>query len=129
MHLKILLPFGVFLEERGVKRIVVETKQGSFGLLPNRLDCTGALSPGILSYEIAGQEEQYLAIDGGILVKAGPEVLVSVRNAISGMQLGKLHEAVEREFLQLDEREKEVRSTVYKLESGFIRKFRKLLRE
>ena len=51
------------------------------------------------------------------------EVLVSVRNAIGGTDLNKLREAVEREFLNLDEQEKSVRSVMAKLESGFIRRF------
>lgn len=128
MHLKILLPFGIFAEENGVRRIVVETKGGAYGLLPNRLDCTGALVPGILTYETAPGEESYVAIDQGILVKAGADVLVSVRNAIGGKPLGQLHEAVKREFLELDEREKDIRSVLVKLEAGFIRQFQKLQR-
>jgi F-type H+-transporting ATPase subunit epsilon len=126
MNLKILLPFGIFAEQPSVKRIVAETPQGSFGLLPNRLDCVGALVPGILTYETESGGEQYVAIDQGILVKAGAEVLVSVRKAIGGMELGKLHEAVAQEFLELDEREKAVRSVLAKMESGFIRQFQKL---
>ena len=47
----------------------------------------------------------------------------SVRNAIGGMDLGKLRVAVEQEFLNLDEKEKSVRSVLSKLESGFIRRF------
>ncbi len=49
MHLKVLLPFQVFAENTGVSRIVAETREGSFGLLPHRLDCVAALVPGILS--------------------------------------------------------------------------------
>jgi F-type H+-transporting ATPase subunit epsilon len=49
-------------------------------------------------------------------------VLVSVRNAIGGMSLDKLREAVEQDFLQLDEQEKKVRSVLAKMESGFIRR-------
>ena len=45
-----------------------------------------------------------------MLVKAGTDVLVSVRNAIGGTDLDKLHEAVKQEFLELDEQEKNVRS-------------------
>lgn len=126
MHLKVLLPFGVFMDKQDITRIVVETRQGAFGLLPNRLDCTGAIVPGILTYQAVEQAEEYLAIDRGIMVKAGPEVLVSVRNAFGGMELGKLHEAVTQEFLQLDEREKEVRSVLYKMETRFIRQFQQL---
>lgn len=39
------------------------------------------------------------------------------------MDLGELHQAIEREFLNLDAQEKSVRSVLAKLESGFIRRF------
>ena len=122
MRLKVLLPFQVFAEIEGVKRIIAETPQGSFGLLPHRLDCAAVLAPGILTYETKAGEEVYIAVDEGILVKAGADVLVSVRNAIGGMDLGKLREAVEREFVDLDESEKQVRSVLARLESGFMRR-------
>jgi F-type H+-transporting ATPase subunit epsilon len=105
MHLKILLPFGIFAEKSGVSRIVAETREGSFGLLPHRLDCVAALAPGILTYEIEGEGEVYAAVDEGVLVKTGLDVLVSVRNAIGGTDLGQLHALVEKEFLNLDEPE------------------------
>jgi F-type H+-transporting ATPase subunit epsilon len=123
VKLKVLLPFQVFAEIGGVKRIVAETPQGSFGLLPHRLDCTAVLEPGILTYETDTDGEVYVAVDEGILVKAGANVLVSVRNAIGGMDLGKLREAVEREFVNLDEDEKQVRAVLARLESGFVRRF------
>lgn len=123
MHLKILLPFKVFAEKTGVSRIVAETRAGSFGLLPHRLDCVAALAPGILVFETEAEGEVCIAVDEGILVKTGTDVLVSVRNAIGGTDLGKLREAVEQEFLDLDDQEKSVRSVLAKLESGFIRRF------
>lgn len=123
MKLKVLLPFQIFAEIDSVKRIVAETPQGSFGLLPQRLDCVAVLEPGILTYETEREGEVYVAIDEGILVKAGANVLVSVRNAIGGMDLGKLREAVEREFVDLDESEKQVRAVLARLESGFVRRF------
>ena len=123
MNLKILLPFKVFAEQSGVLRIVAETRTGSFGLLPRRLDCVAALAPGILVFETAAEGEVCMAIDEGVLVKAGADVLVSVRNAIGGTDLGKLRAAVEQEFLNLDEQETSVRSVLAKLESGFVRRF------
>ena len=120
MHLKILLPFEIFAEKNGVSRVVAETREGSFGLLPHRLDCVAALAPGILIYENEGEKEVYVAIDEGVLVKTGLDVFVSVRNAIGGTDLGQLREAVEREFLNLNEREVSVRSVMAKMESGFI---------
>jgi F-type H+-transporting ATPase subunit epsilon len=123
MNLKVLLPFRIFAEKTGVKRIVAETREGSFGLLPHRLDCVAVLAAGILTFETETEGEVYVAVDEGVLVKAGADVLVSVRNAIGGMDLGKLREAVEREFVNLDEGEKQVRAVLAKLESGFVRRF------
>ena len=129
MNLKILLPFGVFAEKTGVSRIVAETREGSFGLLPHRLDCVAALVPGILIYESEAQGEVYVAVDEGVLVKAGSDVLVSVRRAIGGTDLGRLRDSVEREFLSVNEEEQSVRSVMAKLEAGFLRGFASFQRE
>ena len=123
MHLKVLLPFQVFAEQTGVTRIVAETREGSFGLLPHRLDCVAALVPGILIYQAEAGGEVLVAVDEGVLVKAGADVLVSVRRAIGGTDLGQLRAAVEKEFLTLDENEQSVRTAVTKLETGFLRRF------
>ena len=120
MTLKILLPFQVFAEKTGVSRIVAETNEGSFGLLPNRLDCVAALTPGILLYETEADGEVCVAVDEGVLVKAGSDVLISVRRAVGGADLGRLREAVEQDYLALDERERSVRSVTAKLETGFL---------
>ena len=123
MHLKILLPFQIFADKIDVSSIVAETREGSFGLLPHRLDCVAALVPGILIYQIESDGEVLVAVDEGVLVKTGPDVLVSVRRAIGGTDLGQLRDAVEREFLTLDEHERSVRLVVAKLETGFLRRF------
>lgn len=121
MNLKILLPFRVFAEEPDVSRVVVETRDGSFGILPRRLDCVAALAPGILTYD-AAEGEVFVAIDEGVLIKTGAEVLVSVRNAIVGGELADLRAAVEREFLVLDERERGVRIALAKMETSLLRR-------
>jgi len=122
MKLKVLLPFQVYAEKTDVTRIVAETHEGSFGLLPNRLDCVAALVPGILVFETESDGEVYVAIDEGVLVKTGQEVLVSVRNAIGGSELDQLRKAVEQEFLMLDEQEQNVRAVLARMESGFVRR-------
>ncbi len=129
MNLKILLPFQVFAEQTGVTRIVAETREGSFGLLPHRLDCVAALVPGILIYQSGTGGEVLVAVDEGVLVKTGADVLVSVRRAIGGTNLEQLHAAVEKEFLTLDENEQSVRTAVAKLETGFLRRFATLQHE
>jgi F-type H+-transporting ATPase subunit epsilon len=123
MHLKVLLPFQVFAEKIDVTRLVAETRAGSFGLLPHRLDCVAALVPGILIYQTESGGEVLVAVDEGVLVKTGMDVLVSVRRAIGGTDLGQLHTAVEKEFLTLDENERSMRQATAKLETGFLRRF------
>ena len=68
---------------------------------------------------------KYIAVDKGILIKAGENVTVSVRNAIGGSDLGKLNESVEKEFKLLDDNEKNVRSVMVKMESSFMLRLHK----
>ena len=123
MRLKVLLPFEVFVDEADVSRIVAETPEGSFGLLPHRLDCVAALSPGILIYETAAHDEVCLAVDEGVLVKTGGDVLVSVRRALRGTDLGQLRDAVTQQFEKQDAQDRNLRSAMARLESGFLRRF------
>jgi len=122
MHLKVLLPFRVFAEIDGVKRIVVQTNEGAFGLLPHRLDCVAAMPPGILIWETKAGDEVVTAVDEGVLVKTGADVLISVRNAIGGADLGQLREAVDREFLNIDAQERSAREALNKLSIGLVRR-------
>lgn len=122
MNLTILLPFQVFAEKTDVSRIVAETPDGSFGLLPNRLDCVATLAPGILTYETASEGAVYVAVDEGVLVKTGTDVFVSVRRAIGGTDLDQLRDSVDNEFRALDEHEQTVRTVMTKLESGLMRR-------
>lgn len=123
MDLKILLPYKVFAEVKNVSNIVAETSNGSFGFLPQRLDCAAVLVPGIFSYDT--DKTHYLAVDEGLLVKTGSQVLVSVRNAVGGVELGKLATMVENDFKNLDENEVKVREMASKLESGLLSRLKK----
>ena len=78
--------------------------------------------PGILAFETKEEGEVYVAVDEGILIKTGVEVLVSVRNAITGADLATLHETVVNAFLNLDAQERDARLVMAKMESGFIRR-------
>lgn len=129
MNLTILLPFRIFAKLDNVSRIIAETLEGSFGLLPHRLDCAAALVPGILSYTTNADDTTYLAVDEGALIKSGDCVFVSVRRAIAGTNLNDLHEAVVRDYFTLNSQEREMRSVVAKIESGFIGRLAKLRHE
>lgn len=123
MNLRVLLPYQVFAAQTDVLRIVADTKAGSYGLLPQRLDCVAQLTPGILMYQTEAGGEMFVAIDEGIMVKVDAEVLISVRRAVRGTDLHDLHDMVVQQFLDVDQHEREKRSTMARLESGFLNRF------
>lgn len=122
MRLKILLPTEVLLDEE-VNKVIAEAENGFFCLLPRHIDFVAALVPGLFSFTPVEGAEEFLAVDEGILVKCGQQVLVSTRNAILGPDLGALKQSVDERFRLLDEREKMVRSALAKLEANFVRRF------
>lgn len=120
MGLKILLPNEVFLE-RSVTKVVAESDNGHFCLLPRHIDFVAILLPGLLTFEDSG--EHFVAIGGGTLVKCGREVLVSVRNAARDADLGQLRHVIAEQFEAVDERERMARSAAARLEAGLVRRF------
>jgi len=122
MRLKIALPTEILIDAE-VTKIIAEAENGSFCLMPRHVDFVAALVPGILSFNSINNQEEFVAVDEGILIKCGPEVLVSTRNAVRGPALGTLRETVEAQFLVLDEREKMARSALAKLEANLVRRF------
>jgi F-type H+-transporting ATPase subunit epsilon len=122
MKLKVLLPTQILLEEP-ISKITAEAENGSFCLLPHHIDFVTALVPGILSFVTTAGQEHFLAVDEGILVKCGSQVLVSTQHAVQGADLGTLRQTIEKQFRVLDDREKLTRSTLAKLEANLIRQF------
>ena len=124
MTLRILVPQQVLLEEE-VRKVVAQGDHGSFGMLPRHVDFVAVLTPGILSYDTVGGES-FVAVDRGILVKQGSEVLVSVREAVMEGDLGELEATVRDRFTRLDEGEKQMETTLARLEADFVRRYAEL---
>lgn len=125
LNLKILLPDKVLLEEE-VGKVIAEAENGYFTLLPRHIDFVAALVPGIFSYVTAGGEEQFLALDDGILVKQSDRVYVSASRAVPGDNLEYLEELVESELKVLGENEKKSRAVMSRLEVDTLRRFSRL---
>ena len=120
MQLKIWLPTDLLLEE-DISRLKAEAENGWFGLLPRHVDFVTSLVPGVIEIQPSGKAQEYIAVDRGILVKRGPEVLISTRNAIRGASLAELKSAVEKQFLDRAERERAARAFEAKLEADLVR--------
>jgi F-type H+-transporting ATPase subunit epsilon len=83
------------------------------------------LTSGIFSFE-SNDEEEFLAIDEGILVKCASEIMVSTRKAVRSRNLGELKQTLEHEFQTLDDQERKTRSILAKLEADFTKRFEKM---
>ncbi|MBN1614662.1 MAG: F0F1 ATP synthase subunit epsilon [Deltaproteobacteria bacterium] len=125
MNLKVLLPSEIFIEQE-VTKVTAEAVNGSFCMLPQHIDFVAALVPGLFSYEAADGAQVILAMDEGVVIKRGADVLVSTRNAVRGQDLGALRQVVEEQFQEMDEREKKARTAAAKLEADLVRRFMEL---
>lgn len=131
MTLHIVLPHAVLLK-REVSKVSAEAPNGSFTMLEHHIDFVTTLAPGLLSFVPAEEPEEpqeedvqevFVAVNGGTLVKRGRHVHVSTGEAVTGEELGRLRDAVNRRFLELDERERKARSALSKMEADFARRF------
>jgi F-type H+-transporting ATPase subunit epsilon len=125
MRLKVLLPSEILLDA-AVTKVNAEAENGAFCLLPRHIDFVAALVPGLLSFVTEDGREEFLAVDEGILVKCGPQVLVSTRQAVRGPELGTLRQAIDEQFRVVDEQEKKARAAVARLEADLVRRFLEL---
>ena len=121
MRLRVLSPTDIEVDEE-VQKVIAETSQGAYCLLPRHADFVAPLAPGVLLYE-AGAGEAYVAVNGGTLVKCADEVLVSTVSAVAGRDLGQMRQAVEESFENVSERERRAESALKKIEADFVRRF------
>lgn len=119
MRLRVAVPHRVVLDEE-VDAVSAEGLHGSFTMLPRHLDYLVMLRPGILTSRSDG-EEKYLAIDGGTLVKVGDQVRVSTWEAVPGDRLDQLEQTVRDSFRELDQRERQSRAALARIESRVMR--------
>jgi len=125
MELRIITPERVIRHDH-VRRVVAETPSGLFGILPRHIDYVTQLVAGVLVFETEDGTEHFTGVNAGTLVKAGPTVMVAVRDAIMSDDLGHLRERIEAEFRRHTEEEREARSALARLEAHMIRRFREL---
>jgi F-type H+-transporting ATPase subunit epsilon len=125
MRLRVLLPDQI-LVDASVLQVTAEAENGSFTLLPRHIDFVAALVPGILFYVKDDEQEEFLAVDEGILVKCGQDVRVSVITAVWGKKLGELRGLIQARSLNISEHERAARDAINKLEMDLIRRLMEL---
>lgn len=121
MRIKLITPSAILVDETATQ-INVEAANGSFVLLPRHIDFVAALVAGILTFTTEGGQEQFVAVDRGVLVKRSNEVRIATHRAVRGAALEELQQVVEAEFQHLNEQEHMAHMAMSRLEAGFIRK-------
>jgi F-type H+-transporting ATPase subunit epsilon len=119
MHLSVFLPTTSLLQVE-VNKVKGESPAGEFCLKPRHIDYVTTLTPGIFSYVTPAGQEHFLAMDQGILVKQRDKLTVATRRAVSG-ELGLLFREIEKMLAEGTERERQNRSSMAKLEIGFLK--------
>ena len=125
MRLRIVLPTRVLIDET-VAKVSAEGVHGNFAILPRHVDFLVALVPGLLTLERADETKQFVAVDGGLLVKHGSDVLVPTRRGVAGDDLEALRHVISEEFNTEHDRERQARSAIARLEADFIRRLMEL---
>lgn len=125
MRLLITVPTHVLLDEPVVK-VVAESPEGSFGLLPRHLDLATLLVPGLLTFTRPDGEEAIVAVDHGTLIKVGDRVRVACRRALLAGDPQEAEQAVRERFLRESEREKLARAALARLEIDVVRRLGQL---
>ncbi len=122
MNLTILLPEKTYWQGR-VKKVVGEARNGSFCLLPAHIDFVTIMVPGIFYTVTEEEQEVYLAINEGVLLKTGREVTLATINAIKGENLGSLKRQIVEDFKKVNQQDRKARQALQKLEADFVRRF------
>ncbi|HXI19726.1 MAG TPA: F0F1 ATP synthase subunit epsilon [Gemmatimonadales bacterium] len=125
MRLRAVTPTEVVVETE-VRKVVASGTAGSFCVLPRHRDLVALLAPGLLAFESPEGHETFMALDEGVLLKAGPEVWVSSWKAFVAGDLGQVREAVQRQLVDRSEREHRARQALARLEAELVRRLGEL---
>lgn len=126
MKLVVFTPMGSVLSYK-VKKVILETLDGYYTLLPKHIDFVSALGGSIVSYVAENEtKEKYIACHPGIVVKKGEVVTITVQSAVLGDNLTELEDVVRKYFKQNNEQRKELNTAMARLELGLIRGFGRL---
>ena len=125
MRLLLTAPSGV-LVDGATRKVIAPSVAGSLCLLPRHADVATLLVPGLLSYLDEDEHEVFVAVDHGVLVKAGDVVRVACQRGVLAGDLGEAETTVRERFEVQSEREKRARTALLRLEADLMRRLGEL---
>jgi len=125
MTLRVVTPSELVIEER-VRQVTVRTGDGARSFLPRHIDFVTAVVPSVVAYVLPDGTERFVAVDEGVLVKVGEELLISAAYGVPGAELGSLRRTVAEEFRDRAEHDRAARTALARLEASIVRRFMEL---
>lgn len=99
---------------------------GSFGILAGHERMITTLGPGLARCRTAGGRWQYVAMPGAVLYFVGGELFVSTRRYLRGAEHDSMSDALRDQLLAEEEKLREVRQTLARLEDEMLRHLQRL---
>lgn len=127
LELSVLMPTRVVLKIPA-QQVAVETSGGSRGFLPNHIDFVAALATGIVSYVDLDGATGFAAVDGGVLVKKGPQLLIATPDAVHAQTVSDLEQFIRERSYRQQENERVGRGAMARLEVALVRRLMELSR-
>jgi F-type H+-transporting ATPase subunit epsilon len=112
-----------------IHKLQIPAQDGALTMLPKHIDFVTVTRPGILSGLDRDDRQFYFAVDRGVLIKRGGEVSLSVVHAARGDDLRGIREKLDDQLRQKDDREREIRASLARLEADLAQSFFRLERE
>ena len=132
MKLTITTPLSVIVEEDGVLALSAEDASGGFGIQPGHADFLTSLAVGVVSWQSRDEARHHCAVRGGVLTvspgRAGQEVAIATREAVTGDDLATLDAAILSRFQADAEAERTERADGTRLQLDAIRQIVSRLR-
>lgn len=121
MRLLLSVPTGVILDVPAAA-VSGRSDRGSFTLLPRHADGAMLLLPGLLSYRGEDEDEVFVAVDEGVLVKVGDDVRVACRRAVVAGDLENARSALSEHLSRQSEHDRRARAALSTLEAEVLRR-------
>lgn len=125
MRLLLSVPTEIVLDEEAAK-VIAESPDGHFCLLPQHVDLATVLVPGLLTWWRDDGSEVVVAVDHGVLVKVGDAVRVACERALPTADAASAERAVLERFAVQSDRERRARATLARLEGDVVRRLGEL---
>jgi F-type H+-transporting ATPase subunit epsilon len=121
MKLRVFTPTEVVLEG-DVAHVTAEDPTGSLGIRPGHAPLVTPIVRSILTARDTEGGEQYVAVDGGVMLVDGDSVEVATRQAVASNDMRELEDTVLVRFEQEADADRTNRTALEKMRISFMRR-------